>query len=87
VDGNAPVDDGGARHLVPGVPFKILSDVDGAFQRALHLPTFAAGPETYLNRLTLIVADGAVRHAFYPVHSPETHAEEILVWLRTATPA
>lgn len=69
------------------VPFTILSDADGAFQRALRLPTFAAGPETYLNRLTLIVADGAVRHAFYPVHPPETHAAEVLAWLRAAMPA
>lgn len=61
-----------------GVPFAILSDADLAFQKALRLPTFAAGGTDYLRRLTLVVRDGRIVHVFYPVHPPQTHAAEVL---------
>ena len=64
-----------------GVPFAILSDADFAFQTALKLPTFNAGAAPYLKRLTLVVEDGRLRHVFYPVPAPETHAEAVLAWL------
>ncbi len=64
-----------------GVPFAILSDADFAFQRALKLPTFDAGGTLFLTRLTLVVEDGMLRHIFYPVPEPETHAEAVLAWL------
>ena len=64
-----------------GVPFAILSDESFAFQRALRLPTFAVGADSYLKRLTLFVRDGRIKHVFYPVHPPETHAREVLDWL------
>jgi peroxiredoxin len=64
-----------------GVPFPILSDADFAIQTALSLPTFEAGGVPYLRRLTLVVEDGRLRHAFHPVSAPEMHAEEVLAWL------
>ncbi len=64
-----------------GVPFPLLSDADFAFQAALALPTFAAGGVPYLMRLTLVVEDGRLCHVFHPVRVPETHADEVLVWL------
>lgn len=64
-----------------GVPFPILSDSDFAFQAALRLPTFDAGGTPYLKRLTLIVGHGRLRHVFYPVPKPETHAEAVVTWL------
>lgn len=64
------------------VPFAILSDSDFKFQAALNLPTFQAGEGRYLRRLTLFVCDGAIAHVFYPVHPPETHAAEMLDWLK-----
>jgi len=64
-----------------GVPFAILSDADFAFQRALRLPTFAAGGALFLKRLTLVVEEGRLRHVFYPVPEPETHAEAVSAWL------
>lgn len=63
------------------VPFALLSDEGFRFQAALRLPTFLAGGEPYLRRLTLYVRDGAIVRAFYPVHPPETHAAEVLAWL------
>jgi peroxiredoxin len=65
-----------------GVPFALLSDAAFEFQRALGLPTFAAGRDRYLTRLTLVVQDGCIVRVFYPVHPPETHAREVLDWLK-----
>ena len=67
-----------------GVPFAILSDAAFRVQKALRLPTFAAGGTLYPRRLTLYVRDGSVGHVFYPVHPPETHAGEVLAWLQAA---
>jgi peroxiredoxin len=35
-----------------------------------------------VKRLTLIVRDGEIEHVFYPVFPPDTHAGEVLDWLR-----
>jgi peroxiredoxin len=64
-----------------GLPFALLSDESFAFQRALRLPTFAAGGGTYLRRLTLFIRNGRIGRVFYPVPSPETHAREVLDWV------
>ncbi len=59
------------------LPFPILSDVDGVFAAALRLPSFGAGGETYLKRLTLLIGDGRIDRVFYPVRDPATHAAEV----------
>lgn len=64
-----------------GLPFPLLADAGLAFARALALPVFVTGGVTYLRRLTLIVRDGDVAHAFYPVHPPHMHARQVLDWL------
>ncbi|ODR94117.1 redoxin [Methyloceanibacter stevinii] len=64
------------------LPFPILSDAEGALRRALHLPTFEAGPESYLKRLTFVVRDGQIEHVFFPVEDPEAHAAEVVDWLK-----
>ncbi len=53
-----------------------------ASPRALGLPSFTAGDEIYLTRLTLAVRDGKVETVFYPVPDPAGHAAEILLGLR-----
>lgn len=63
------------------LPYPLLSDAGFAFARALRLPTFETGGVTYLRRLTLIVRDGRLVRAFYPVHPPDTHATEVRAWL------
>ncbi|ODR99021.1 hypothetical protein AUC68_07695 [Methyloceanibacter methanicus] len=65
-----------------GLPFPILSDAEGAMARALRLPTFLAGGDSYLKRLTFVVLDGRTEHVFYPVRDPETHPVEVADWLR-----
>lgn len=60
------------------LPYPLLSDAGFAFARALGLPAFKAGDETYLSRLTLIIVNGAIESVIYPVHPPDTHAQDIL---------
>ena len=64
------------------LPFSILSDPDLALVEALDLPTFEADGERLFSRLTLIVTDGRIEHAFYPIFPPDQHAAEVLKWLR-----
>jgi peroxiredoxin len=71
------------------LPFGILSDPDLELAGALRLPTFTADGQRLYKRLTLILADGRVEHAFYPIFPPNEHATEVLEWLRNhaSTPA
>jgi peroxiredoxin len=64
------------------LPFAILSDPGFAVGGALDLPTFTADGEQLYKRLTLIVTDARVEHAFYPIFPPDRHAGEVLDWLR-----
>lgn len=63
------------------LPFEILSDPELALVDALGLPTFIANGAPLYKRITLIVADGRIEHAFYPVFPPDQHASEVLEWL------
>ncbi|HEY2635848.1 MAG TPA: peroxiredoxin, partial [Solirubrobacteraceae bacterium] len=64
------------------LPFPVLSDEAFALADALALPTFAAtGHPRLYARLTLVVRDGAIEHAFYPIFPPNAHAGEVLAWL------
>lgn len=72
------------------LPFALLSDAGLRLAAALRLPTFEAGGETLIRRVTLVIRDAAVEHAFYPVHPPGESATVVLRWLRdraTAAPA
>lgn len=64
------------------LPFTMLSDERFLLADALNLPTFQApGQDRLYSRLTLIIRDGRIEHAFYPVFPPNTHAQEVLTWL------
>jgi len=65
------------------LPFPMLSDAELRLTGALQLPTFEAGGQALLKRLTLVVRDGHVEKVFYPVFPPDGHAEEVLGWIRT----
>jgi peroxiredoxin len=64
------------------LPFEVMSDAELRLARALRLPTFEVGGNTLLKRLTLVIRDGEIEHVFYPVFPPDTHAGEVLDWLR-----
>jgi peroxiredoxin len=68
------------------LPFAILSDPELELARALRLPTFEADGRRLFTRLTLVVDDGRIEHAFYPVFPPNEHAAEVLAWLRENPP-
>ncbi len=64
------------------LPFPLLSDAGLELTTALKLPTFNAGGETLLKRLTWIAQDGRIVKVWYPVFPPDRNAEEVLKWLR-----
>jgi peroxiredoxin len=68
------------------LPFPMLSDTALTLAAQLRLPTFRAEDRTLFTRLTLVIRDGVVEHAFYPVFPPGDHAQEVLAWLRTNPP-
>jgi peroxiredoxin len=68
------------------LPFPVLSDERLELTRALRLPTFETSGWTLLKRLTLVIEDGRIEHVFYPVFPPDTHAAEVLDWLRSRGP-
>jgi peroxiredoxin len=63
------------------LPFRILSDENLDFARALKLPTFEIQGMTLIKRLTLVIHDGRIEHVFYPVFPPDTSAPTVIHWL------
>lgn len=70
--------------LRAGIPYPLLSDEKFAFADALNLPRFETGGVSYLSRLTLVVRNGIIYRAIYPVENPAGHARELLKSLMTA---
>jgi peroxiredoxin len=66
------------------LPFAILSDADLALQRALRLPTFAVDGMVLLKRMALVIDDGVIARAFYPVFPPDRNAADVIAWLQAA---
>ncbi len=65
------------------LPFPLLSDAARLFSRALGLPMFETGGQSYLERLTLIVREGVMVGLRYPVTRPEEDAAETLALLES----
>ena len=65
------------------LPFTILSDAEGRFSAALGLPSFTAGGEIYLRRMTLILDRGRIERVFFPVEEPALHASQVLAVLQS----
>jgi peroxiredoxin len=63
------------------LPFAILSDEKLALTNALKLPTFVTSGMTLLKRMALVIDDGVIVKAFYPVFPPDRNAEEVIAWL------
>jgi peroxiredoxin len=64
------------------LPFALLSDEKLALAKALKLPTFSVAGMTLLKRMALIVEDGQITKAFYPVFPPDKNAAEVIAWLQ-----
>lgn len=65
------------------LPFAILSDEHFRLTTALRLPTFETNGMRLLKRLTLVMSDGVVEHAFYPVFPPDRNAGDVIAWLKS----
>lgn len=65
------------------LPFPMLSDTGFRLSAVLGLPTFEAGGVPLYKRITLVVRDGRIEQVFYPVFPPNTHAQQVLGWLRS----
>jgi peroxiredoxin len=66
------------------LPFPVLSDERLELTQELGLPAFETSGWTLLKRLTLVIDGGRIEHVFYPVFPPDSHAAEVLDWLRLA---
>lgn len=64
------------------LPFALLSDERLALARALKLPTFSVAGMTLLKRMALVVDDGQITKAFYPVFPPDKSAAEVVAWIQ-----
>jgi peroxiredoxin len=64
------------------LPFAVLSDEALKLARAINLPTFAVAGVTLHKRMALVIEDGVVVKAFYPVFPADKNAEEVVAWLR-----
>jgi peroxiredoxin len=65
------------------LPFAILSDDKLVLTRALKLPTFSVAAMTLLKRMALIIDDGTITKAFYPVFPPDKNAADVIAWLKS----
>jgi peroxiredoxin len=63
------------------LPFPLLSDEHLRLTMALRLPTFETGGMTLLKRLTLVIQNGKIERAFYPVFPPDRNATDVIAWL------
>jgi peroxiredoxin len=63
------------------LPFAILSDEKLALTKSLKLPTFSVAGMILLKRMALVIDDGTITKAFYPVFPPDKNAEEVIAWL------
>ena len=66
------------------LPFAILSDEKLALTKSLKLPTFSVAGMTLLKRMALVIDDGTITKAFYPVFPPDKNAEEVITWLQAS---
>jgi len=64
------------------LPFELLSDAALAFTEALGLPTFEAGGERLIRRMSLAIEAGRIVDVIYPVFPPDRNAALVLDWLK-----
>jgi peroxiredoxin len=63
------------------LPFPLLSDASLALAGALALPTFSVAGMTLYKRMALVIDQGTIAKAFYPVFPPDKNAEDVIAWL------
>jgi peroxiredoxin len=66
------------------LPFALLSDEKLMLGQPLKLPTFSVAGMTLLKRMALILDNGVIAKAFYPVFPPDKNAAEVITWLQAS---
>jgi peroxiredoxin len=66
------------------LPFPLLSDEKLRLTKALNLPTFTSAGMTLLKRVALVIDDGKITKAFYPVFPPDKNAAEVIAWIQAS---
>jgi peroxiredoxin len=61
--------------------FPLLSDPSLQLADALNLPTFSVDGMTLYKRVTVVIREGRIVRAFYPVFPPDRNATDVLAWL------
>jgi peroxiredoxin len=64
------------------IPYPILADPKLRLAEAIGLPTFEIEGMRLYRRITLVARSGRIEHVFYPVFPPDSHAAEVLAYLR-----
>jgi peroxiredoxin (alkyl hydroperoxide reductase subunit C) len=64
------------------LPFSILSDAGLTLATALNLPTMIVANMILIKRLALVIDDGTIAKAFYPVFPPDRNAAAVVAWLQ-----
>jgi peroxiredoxin len=64
------------------LPLPLLSDAELRLSETPGLPTFEFHGQRYFRRVTLILIDGSIDGALYPVFPPDQAAAQALDWLR-----
>jgi peroxiredoxin len=65
-----------------GVGHPLLCDADARVGRALGLPTFSVGHSDWYCRAALVVDDGVIVQAFYPLASAVRSPGQAVAWMR-----
>lgn len=63
------------------LPFPLLSDSSFELGRGLSLPHMTVDGRLMLKRMALIIDEGRITQAFYPVFPPDRNASDVLAWL------
>ena len=66
------------------LPFPLLSDEKLALTKALRAADLCNAGMTLLKRMALVIDDGTISKAFYPVFPPDKNAEEVIAWLQVS---
>jgi peroxiredoxin len=66
------------------LPFPVLSDPELRLAEGLGLPTFEVAGLTLYKRVTLVIRDGRIARAFYPVFPPDRNAADAVAWIHEA---
>lgn len=61
---------------------RLLSDPELQLAHGLDLPTFALDGASWYQRLTLLVREGRIEKAFFPVASAGRSAAQVIAWMQ-----